>query len=110
MSDAPLKPQSFQVLLALAEAPRHGFAIREAVEARTDGGMVLWPATLYGLLRDLSTEGLIEELPPARVDDDDGRRKYYGLTPNGRERLRTEADRLAGWAEAARQGLQTSQG
>lgn len=103
--DTPLKPHWFQVLLALSEHPRHGFAIREAVEARTDGGMVLWPATLYGVLRDLTDAGWIVELDGDQAPDDDGRRKYYELTPAGRRRLLDEARRLEGWAAAARAGL-----
>lgn len=105
MESTPLKPHRFQVLLALSDGPRHGFSIRDAVEERTDGGMVLWPATLYGVLRDLAEEGWIRELEPDRAPDDDGRRKYYELTPAGRTRLLEEARRLEGWAAAARAGL-----
>ena len=105
MDSTPLKPNWFQVLLALSEGPRHGFSIRDAVEERTDGGMVLWPATLYGVLRDLSDAGWIQELAAAEAPDADARRKYYTLTPAGRTRLLEEARRLEGWAAAARAGL-----
>jgi DNA-binding PadR family transcriptional regulator len=105
MPDTPLKAQWFQVLLALSEEPRHGFAIRDAVEARTGGGMVLWPATLYGLLRDLSEMGWISELEGDRAPDPDGRRRYYELTAPGRQRLIDEAGRLEEWAALARAGL-----
>jgi DNA-binding PadR family transcriptional regulator len=105
MTDAPLKPHWFQVLLALSDGPRHGFAIREAVEERTAGGTVLWPATLYGVLRDLADAGLVAEVDAGEAPDDDGRRKYYRLSPAGRARLLAEADRLEGWAEAARRGV-----
>jgi DNA-binding PadR family transcriptional regulator len=105
VSDAPLKPHWFQVLLALAEEPRHGYAIREAVETRTGGAMVLWPATLYGVLRDLAHGGLVAELDADEAPDDDARRKYYRLTPEGRARLLDEAERLAGWAAAARRSV-----
>src|SRR5690606_23464071 len=63
--DTPLKANRFQVLLALSEGPLHGFAIREVVEERTNGGMTLWPATLYGVLRDLAEAGWIAELEGA---------------------------------------------
>lgn len=103
--DTPLKANRFQVLLALSEGPLHGFAIREVVEERTNGGMILWPATLYGVLRDLAEVGWIAELEGTEAPDDDARRKYYELTPDGRGRLLDEARRLEGWAAAARAGL-----
>ncbi|MBT8337061.1 MAG: PadR family transcriptional regulator [Gemmatimonadetes bacterium] len=105
MESTPLKPHWFQVLLALSEGPRHGFAIRDAVEERTAGGMVLWPATLYGVLRDLADAGWIQELGAGEAPDADARRKYYELTAAGRDRLLDEARRLEGWAAAARAGL-----
>ena len=105
MDSTPLKPHWFQVLLALSHGPRHGFSIRDAVEERTAGGVVLWPATLYGVLRDLAESGWIRELEPDQAPDRDGRRKYYELTTAGRTRLLDEARRLEGWAAAARAGL-----
>lgn len=103
--DTPLKANRFQVLLALSDGPLHGFAIREAVEVRTNGGTTLWPATLYGVLRDLAEAGWIAELDGSEAPNHDGRRKYYRLTPEGRRRLLSEARRLEGWAAAARAGL-----
>lgn len=79
------------------------------MEDRTNGGMVLWPATLYGVLRDLAEAGWIVELDGERTPDDDGRRKYYDLTPEGRGRLLDEARRLEGWAAAARAGLRAEE-
>lgn len=106
----PLKPQWFQVLLALSDAPLHGYAIREAVEERTDGGTVLWPATLYGVLRELSDAGWIRELTVDEAPVDDARRKYWRLTPEGRRRLLDEAERLESWAAAARARLRGGTG
>lgn len=102
--DAPLKPQWFQILLALAGGPLHGTAIMEEVLERTDGEMKLWPATLYGSLRDLESEGWIDEAPaPADAPTEGGRRKFYALGPEGREVLAAEARRLAGWVRVARE-------
>jgi len=98
----PLKPARFHILLALADGARHGFSIREVVEARTEGAVKLWPATLYGAVRDMSDEGLVEALEGEEDPDDDQRRRYYRLTSLGREVLRAEADRLQSLVDAAR--------
>ncbi|MGD8319827.1 MAG: helix-turn-helix transcriptional regulator [Gemmatimonadota bacterium] len=100
----PLKTAWFHILLALSDGARHGFAIREAVETRTDGSVKLWPATLYGSIRELSDGGLIEALEGEDDPDDDQRRRYYRLTRLGREVLRAEADRLQALVDAARAG------
>ncbi len=76
----PLKPAWFHILLALADGARHGFAIRECVEERTGGALKLWPATLYGSVREMTEAGLIEPLEGEDDPDDDQRRRYYRLT------------------------------
>lgn len=98
----PLKATWFHILLALADGAQHGFAIRERVEARTDGEVKLWPATLYGAIRDLADAGAIEPLDGDAGPDDDQRRRYYRLTAHGRNLLRSEGERLQALAEAAR--------
>lgn len=98
----PLKPAWFHILLALKEGDAHGFAIRERVEARTSGKVRLWPATLYGAIRQLSAEGLIEALAGEEDPDDDARRRYYRLTQAGRAVLLAEADRLEALVREAR--------
>ena len=57
----PLKPKVLHILLALADAPRHGYSIMQEVAERTDGQVRLWPAALYGLLRELEKIDLIVE-------------------------------------------------
>jgi DNA-binding PadR family transcriptional regulator len=98
----PLKPAWFHILLALADGAQHGFAIRSRVEERSGGSVKLWPATLYGSIRELSEAGVIEALEGEDDPDDDQRRRYYRLTKLGRELLRAEADRLQGLVDAAR--------
>lgn len=90
----PLKTAWFHILLALGDGPRHGYAIRGEVEDRTEGRVRLWPATLYGSIRDMEEEGLIGETESPRDADDDPRRRYYELTPRGREVLTAEVERL----------------
>ena len=97
--------KSFHILAALAAEPGHGYAIRQQVEARTDGEIRLWPATLYGTLSELDERGWIEEVPSPLGDDDDPRRRYYALTGEGRRALAAEAERLEEMAGLARERL-----
>ncbi|HUB79218.1 MAG TPA: PadR family transcriptional regulator [Bryobacteraceae bacterium] len=91
----PLKAHWFHVLLSLVDDERHGYGIMQEVLTRTDGKVKLWPATLYGTLRRLMDEDLIEESgdrpAPAR---EDARRRYYRLTKLGRRVLHAECRRL----------------
>jgi DNA-binding PadR family transcriptional regulator len=99
----PLTPAMFHVLLALAEDERHGYAIIKDVEARTDGSVRLSAGTLYGLVKRLLADGLIEESsrrPPAGEDDE--RRRYYRLAAFGRKVLAAEVERLERAVEMAR--------
>ncbi len=101
MIPSPLKPQWFQILLALAAQPLHGYAIQRAVLAQTDDQMRLWPAMLYRSLGTLEDEGLIETVPTPAEEPTDERRLYYALTDAGRDRLRQETELLARWVRAA---------
>lgn len=99
---SPVKPAWFHILLSLSREPMHGFRIRESVETRTEGKVRLWPATLYGALREMTELGLIEPLVGEDDPDDDARRQYHDLTGRGRELLRYEADRLQSLVDAVR--------
>jgi len=94
----PLTPIAFEVLLALADEDRHGYAILQAVEERTRGVLPLRTGSLYRILGGLLDGGLVAELPGGR----DARRRVYRITPKGRDVLRAEAERLAGQVRAAR--------
>ena len=98
----PLKVAWFHILLALSDGAQHGFAIREMVDVRTHGSVKLWPATLYGSIRDLVEGGAIEPLEGRDDPDEDQRRRYYRLTPLGRDLLRSETDRLQALVDIAR--------
>jgi DNA-binding PadR family transcriptional regulator len=100
-----MDPKSFHILIVLAAGPRHGYAIRQDVEARTNGEVRLWPATLYGTLSELEEGGLIAETESPGGPDDDARRKYYDLTSAGRSALASEAARLEELARLARTRL-----
>lgn len=100
----PLKPKVLHILLALADGPRHGYSIMQEVAARTDGQVRVWPAAMYGTLRELEERDLIAE-SEKRPPDDDERRRYFGLTPLGKRVLSSEVRRLetiVGHARASR--------
>ncbi len=91
----PLSAATYHILLALAGRDRHGYAIRRAVEAQSDGAVRLGPGTLYAAIRRLEDAGLIEESPwRPDADLDDARRRYYRLTSAGRTVLQEETGRL----------------
>jgi DNA-binding PadR family transcriptional regulator len=98
----PLKAAWFHILLALGEEPLHGYGIRESVDGRTGGRVKLWPANLYGSIKEMGELALLEALDETEQPVDDQRRQYYRLTSRGRELLRLEADRLQGLVDAAR--------
>ena len=56
----PLTPSVFQILLALSDRERHGYAIMREVETQTTR-LRLGPGTLYGCLKRMLAAGLVEE-------------------------------------------------
>jgi len=93
----PLTPAEFQVLLALAEGERHGYALMQEVK--------VGPGTLYTLLDRLLTNGIIEESPRRPEQNEDQRRRYYRLGRFGAKVLEAEAKRLEALVRAARRRL-----
>jgi DNA-binding PadR family transcriptional regulator len=99
-SALPLTPIAFEILLALAGEPRHGYAILLAVESRLKGRLPLRTGTLYRALARLVEDGFIEE-----IDDESGgdsRRRVYRMSKRGRIIARAETERLADQVAAAR--------
>ncbi|MEV0898701.1 PadR family transcriptional regulator [Actinoplanes sp. NPDC049802] len=103
MSESPMREPTFLVLTALAEEPRHGYAVIEDVAAITGGRVRLRAGTLYAALDRLRTEGLIEvdreEVVQSRL------RRYYRLTGAGERSLAAETDRLRSQATIAERRL-----
>jgi DNA-binding PadR family transcriptional regulator len=97
----PLTPVAFEILLALGAGERHGYAVMQEVERRTEGRTSLHPGTLYRALSRLVDTGLLEELEDRPAEGDE-RRRYYGLTSLGRRVAMAESERLASQLDAAR--------
>lgn len=106
----PLTAQQFHTLLALTDADRHGYGIILEVESRTAGALRLGTGTLYTALAGLVDNALIAESPRRPLAGDDGRRKYYTLTPGGRAVLHAETARLDSLVrDARRKGIRPVQ-
>jgi DNA-binding PadR family transcriptional regulator len=97
----PLKPAAFHILLALAQEQRHGLGIADEIELITGGAIQLGPGTLYRSLKELTATGLIRDVR-MRDADVDPRRRYYGLTPAGRQALQADAARYDRLSRLAR--------
>ena len=99
----PLTPAMFHILLALADKERHGYEIMREVDERSEGKMRVGPGTLYGSIKRMLNDGLIEELderPDPELDDE--RRRYYRLSDFGRRVAIAEAERLDKLVKSAR--------
>src|SRR5438477_5919712 len=100
---AVLPTAAFHILLALADEDRHGYAIIQEVAMRTGGELKLSAGTLYRSIQRMLEQGLIVETRdrPAPAEDDE-RRRYYRITPEGTAAARQEARRLAQLVKMAR--------
>lgn len=99
-----LSSLEYHVLLALAARALYGYALKEAIEAESNGALRPRAGSLYRVLARMMTRGFVEETSPDEpTEPHPGReRRYYALTDDGREALRREAARLreaAGLAE-----------
>jgi DNA-binding PadR family transcriptional regulator len=100
LTTPPLRPAVFHILLALAGRELHGLGIADEVERTSAKALQLGPGTLYRSLAEMADHDLVETVAaPAGADP---RRKYYGITPEGRSLLGREAERLAAVLEEAR--------
>lgn len=98
----PLRPVEFEILLALAQGERHGYAIIREVESRSDGAIRLETGTLYRALQRLVQGGMVSPVERRTIDpSDDERRRYYALTSHGRRVAAAEATRMARLVAAA---------
>jgi DNA-binding PadR family transcriptional regulator len=102
LSLLPLPAATFHILLAVAEEERHGYAIIQDVEARTDGELRMSAGTLYRSIARMVEQGLISEVTKRRTADEDERRRYYRITSFGTAVARAEMRRLTQLLRLAR--------
>jgi DNA-binding PadR family transcriptional regulator len=93
----PLSPHQFHILLALTDGERHGYALIQEIERRTDGELRLGTGTLYTAIGRLQELGLIGD-----TGREHERRRYYRLMPLGRAVLKAETGRLESLVRHAR--------
>lgn len=98
-----LRAAGFQVLLALASGPSHGYAVMGFVDQLTAGRVRLGPGMLYRTLAQLMADELVteSEATDPSAPHDARRRYYYQLTPLGARVVREEAALLARLVNAA---------
>src|SRR5436190_14266957 len=91
-----LTPAVFYILFALASGDKHGYEIAKQVAEDSQGQVSMGTGTLYGSIKRMLADALIEpaEHRPA-PDLDDERRRYYRLTAEGRRALDAEVQRYA---------------
>jgi len=92
----PFSPAVLHILLALTDGPRHGYAIKQEAERRSNSLVRLKPGTLYEAIQRLLDGGLVREssgeIEP--VNGQEAQRRYYELTARGRRVLRQEIEHL----------------
>ena len=95
----PLHPRDFLILVALADGELHGYGLVKRIEEESEGSVRMDPANLYRSLRRLERDGCVEEVEfeseRGAWDEDDERRRYYGLTSLGRQVAAAEAARVS---------------
>ncbi len=97
-----LTPLMFQILVALSQGERHGYAIMQEIEERTGGAFTIGAGSLYRSIKQLVDAGLMTELKPKATDH--RQRRHYRLTAAGRKRAAAEArvfDDIVSWARDA---------
>jgi PadR family transcriptional regulator PadR len=73
------------VLHLIAREPTYGNRLIESIERITQGTISVNPNTMYPLLREMESRGLVEgswELPDRRT------RRFYSITPAGKREYR----------------------
>ena len=97
-SNNALTEAVYYILLALVE-PIHGYGIMQQTATLSNGRVRLSAGTLYGALASLLDKGWIEQLP------EEGRKKGYIITAEGRAVLEQELQRLTELVDNGRNRL-----
>jgi len=100
---SPLTEATFFILLSLAPAPKHGYAIMKEVKELSGGRIVFSTGTLYGALRRLLEQGWIKRTSDPEPNPTDRERKAYALTDKGRKVVNAETERLRALLRTAEQ-------
>ncbi len=102
----PLTEPVFLILTSLANQPRHGYALMQDIQQISNERVILSTGTLYGALRRLLEDGLIERFRQADKSRD---KQAYRLTLEGRRQLQVEVERMKQLTRAATARMKESE-
>ena len=102
----PLTEPVLLILLSLAEKPNHGYSLMKDIESLSGGRVRLGTGTLYGALRRLLQDSLIERFAQS---DTSREKQAYKLTPAGRRQLHEELERMKQLSRTATTLLRTKE-
>lgn len=83
----PLSESTYLILLALYHEHLHGYGISKSIEKISRGVYIIAPGTLYGVLKNLEKQGLIEAL---KEEENNRKKKTYCITEQGKDVLQAE--------------------
>lgn len=92
--DLPLTPQTFHILLALAERPLHGYGLMQQIAQDSDGLVAPGPGSMYSALKRLAAARWLEPQSRLGAYGKLTQQQRYELTSVGRVILGAEVDRL----------------
>lgn len=88
------------VLKLLEQREMYGYELAEALDRASDGVLAMGHSTLYPLLYNLESKGLVQKREP--LTESGRTRKYYSLTDEGRTWLAANSDEWVGLVTAMR--------
>jgi DNA-binding PadR family transcriptional regulator len=103
----PVSEPVFLILASLADQARHGYALLQDIERMSSGRVMLSTGTLYGALRRLLEDGLIERF---QQEDTSRDKQAYKLNREGRRQLETEVARMKQLTRIAMARMKESEG
>lgn len=86
----PLSESTYLILLALYQGPLHGYGIIKEIENTSEGTYIIAPGTLYGVLKNLEKQELIETVA---FEKEKRKKKTYCITVQGKGVLHSEYER-----------------
>ena len=94
------------VLKALAQGPRHGYAVARWIRETTDDTLQIEEGALYTSLHRMEKRGWVES--EWGLSENNRRAKYYQVTAAGRKQLRAQTATWTRYAEAVFKVLRTA--
>jgi DNA-binding PadR family transcriptional regulator len=92
----PLTSLTFGILTAVTEGSKSGYGIVREIEEGSQGRLSPGTGTVYVALQRLIQQGLVEPVSaPSDAPADNRARRWYAISPLGRQVFSLEAQRLA---------------